>query len=321
MPRLGVAGKRMSGYQAPARRLRFAAPVRRTLIAWAFVAPALLVYCVIVLRPLVDAVRTSFYQWDGFGPLDDFVGLDNYRRSFDDSLFWKSLVHTLEWIALSVPLGVGLGLLTAVLLSGRVRGRTLMRTIFFLPVVQASAVIALSWRWIYSPLGPVTTLLDKAHLGFLTYDSGFLGSETWALPAVAVAGAWAGFGFGMVIFLAGIQSIDPELYDAAEVDGAGAWSRFRHVTMPGLRDVTTTVLVLSIIGSFLVFDLLFILTPGGGLLQSTQVLGTLIYYRAFNGATINGFNEFGYAAALSVILMVIVFALSSLYLLARERKR
>jgi raffinose/stachyose/melibiose transport system permease protein len=290
------------------------------MIAAAFILPAAVVYGIVVLRPLVEGVRISFYEWDGFGPLRNFVGLENYRRALADPLFWTSAKHNVIWFVLSLPLGVGLGLLAAVLLSTRVRGRTMLRTLYFLPVVQASAVVALAWRWIYSPVGPVTTGLSSHGLSFLTNPDGWLGSTTWALPAVALAAAWASFGFSMVIFLAGIQSVDPALYDAAEVDGAGAWSKFRHVTMPGLRAVTTTVLVLAIIGSFLVFDLLFILTPSGGVVQSTQVLGTLLYYRAFNSSTLNGFNEFGYAGALSVLLMLIVFALSLIYILVRERK-
>lgn len=290
------------------------ASARRWLVALAFVLPALVLYGLVVLRPLVDAVRISFYDWDGFGPPTDYVGLDNYRRAADDPLFWTSLKHNLVWMVVALPLVVALGLLAAVLLAGRIRGRTLLRTLYFLPVVQASAVIALAWRWVYSPIGPVTTGLDKSGLGILTNDDGWVGNPTWALPAVAVAAAWAGFGFSMVIFLAGIQSIDPALYDAVEVDGAGAWQRFRHVTMPGLRSVTTTVLVLGVIGSFLVFDLLYILTPNGGVIQSTQVLGTLLFYRAFSH------NEFGYGAALSVVLMIIIFALSWLYLIVRERR-
>jgi ABC-type sugar transport system permease subunit len=296
------------------RRRQRAASARRWLVALAFILPALAFYGLVVLRPLVDAVRISFYDWDGFGPPTDYVGLDNYRKAFDDPLFWTSLKHNLVWMAISLPLVVGLGLLTAVLLAGRIRGRTMLRTLYFLPVVQASAVIALAWRWVYSPIGAVTTGLDKSGLGFLTNDDGWVGNPSWALPSVAVAAAWAGFGFSMVIFLAGIQSIDPALYDAVEVDGAGPWQRFRYVTMPGLRSVTTTVLVLGVIGAFLVFDLLYILTPNGGVIQSTQVLGTLLFYRAFSH------NEFGYGAALSVVLMVIIFALSWLYLLVRERR-
>jgi raffinose/stachyose/melibiose transport system permease protein len=304
----------MSTVPYAVRRRQRAASARRWLVALAFILPALALYGLVVLRPLVDAVRISFYDWDGFGPPTDYVGVDNYRKAFDDPLFWTSLKHNLVWMVISLPLVVGLGLMTAVLLAGRIRGRTMLRTLYFLPVVQASAVIALAWRWVYSPIGPVTTGLDKSGLGFLTNDDGWVGNPSWALPSVAVAAAWAGFGFSMVIFLAGIQSIDPALYDAVEVDGAGPWQRFRYVTMPGLRSVTTTVLVLGVIGSFLVFDLLYILTPNGGVIQSTQVLGTLLFYRAFSH------NEFGYGAALSVVLMVIIFALSWLYLFVRERR-
>lgn len=296
------------------QRLRWRASIRRWLVGLAFILPALVLYGLVVLRPLVDAVRISFYNWDGFGPPTDYVGFDNYRKAVEDPLFWTSLKHNLLWIVISLPLGVGLGLLAAVLLAGQIRGRTILRTLYFLPVVQASAVIALAWRWIYSPEGPVTVGLDRSGFGFLTNDDGWIGNPTWSLPAVALASAWAGFGFTMVIFLAGIQSIDTALYDAAEVDGAGSWQRFRFVTLPGLRSVMTTVLVLGVIGSFLVFDLLYILTPNGGVIQSTQVLGTLLFYRAFSH------NEFGYGAALSVVLMLIIFALSWIYLIVRERR-
>ena len=257
------------------------ASARRWLVALAFILPALVLYGLVVLRPLVDAVRISFYDWDGFGPPTDYVGLDNYRKAFDDPLFWTSLKHNLVWMVIALPLVVGLGLLSAVLLAGRIRGRTMLRTLYFLPVVQASAVIALAWRWVYSPIGPVTTGLDKSGLGFLTNDDGWVGNPTWALPAVAVAAAWAGFGFSMVIFLAGIQSIDPALYDAVEVDGAGrvaaiplcddARPPHGHDHRAGPR------------GDRLIPHLRPALHPhpNGGVIQSTQVLGTLLFYRAF----------------------------------------
>lgn len=289
------------------------AQLRRQLGAFLFVLPGLVLFVLVVIRPSIDTVRYSLYNWDGLGPMTDFVGGGNYAKAVHDPEFWKSAKNNLFWIGLTVPTTTVLGLVAAVLLATRPIGRTAYRVLYFLPVVQASAVVALTWGWLYHPNGPLTTGLDKLGLGFLVSEGGWLGSTTWALPAVALASVWAGFGFSMVIFLAGIQGIDPALYDAAQVDGAGPLASFRYVTLPGLRSVTTLVVVLALIGSFQVFDLLFILTPGGGVDNSTQVISTLLYDQGFSG------YQFGYGCALSVILMAVIFVFSWLYLAVRER--
>jgi len=201
------------------------------------------------------------------------------------------------------------GALAAALLSADIRGRLLFRLGYFLPVVQASIVTAMIWRWIYAPSGILNTSLETVGLGFLA--RGWLGDFTLALPALAVASSWMTFGLSVVILLAGMQGIDPSLYDAARVDGAGAWQTFLDITIPSLRNTITIVVLLSLVDAFKVFDIIWATTQGGPV-RATEVLATYMFKEGFQK------NQYGYGSAISVALALIILVTSVLNVALRE---
>lgn len=296
--------------QQQARRRHLRRGGRRTLIAYAFLAPALILYVMFVVRPTFQLFGMSFFDWNGVSPTRDFVGLDNFTRLFADPLFWKSFRNNLVFVVLLVAFNVTVGLITASALARATRGRLLYQLVFFLPVVQASIVTALVWKWIYQPDGLLNRLLEDVGLGFVT--RGWLGDPNTALAALALAAAWSGFGLSVVIFLAGIQGIDQTLYDAAKMDGANVRQMFVNVTVPQLRPVVTVVFLLEMIGAFQTFDIIWATTRGGPV-RATEVLATYMFKRGFTDA------QFGYGAAVAVALMIVVLTAALISLFVRER--
>lgn len=282
----------------------------RDLIAFGFLAPAFVLYSVFVLKPTVDVFVLSLFDWDGISPVRDWVGLDNFAKLLKDSVFWIAFQHNLLWLAIIVTFNVSLGLVTATVLAMRIRGRLLFQLAVFLPVIQAPIVVALIWRWMYNPDGLINRALEAVGLGGLAHP--WLGDTTLALPALALAAGWAGFGLAVVIFLAGMQSVDPTLYDAARIDGANGRQLFRHVTIPGLRNVITVVILLEMIGAFQVFDVIWGTTQGGPV-RATEMLATYMFKRGIQQ------GEYGFGSAIAVVFMaiVLVFAIASIVL--RER--
>ncbi|NYF16616.1 raffinose/stachyose/melibiose transport system permease protein [Microbacterium sp. AK009] len=292
------------------RRRTFRRRGRRSLTAYLFLAPAVLLYLTFVIRPTLELFGLSLYSWNGVSPTRDFVGFANFQRLFADPLFWESLRNNLVFVVILVSFNVIVGLVTASALARITRGRLIYQLIFFLPVVQASIVTALVWQWIYQPRGLLNELLRA--VGLDDVARGWLGDPTTALAALALAAAWAGFGLSVVIFLAGLQGIDQTLYDAAKVDGANAFQSFWNVTVPELRPVITVVFLLEMIGAFQTFDIIWATTRGGPI-NSTEVLGTYMFKRGFTDA------EFGYGAAIAVAFMIIVLVAAVISLLIRER--
>jgi len=284
--------------------------LRNSLVAWLFMAPAVVLYVVFVLRPAIDIFTLSAYEWDGISPVRDWVGLDNFVRLLTDPVFWQAFRNNLIWLVLIVTFNVVVGLVAATLLSTAIRARFVFRLGYFLPVIQASIVTAMIWRWIYSPDGLLNTTLKSVGLGGLA--RGWLGDLAFALPALAVAACWAGFGLSVVIFLAGMQGVDQSLYDAARVDGANSRQLFRYVTIPALRNTITVVVLLQMIAAFQVFDIIWATTQGGPI-RETEMLATYMFKRGFQQ------GEFGQGAAIAVVLCGIVLAFSAVYLLIQER--
>ena len=286
-------------------------PGERRWWPYAFIAPAFVVYAAVILVPALDTLRYSFTRWDGLRP-PVWVGLDNYIRAFGDDLFLTTIGNNLAfafWFCL-VPIGLGL-LLTSLIARSRLPGASIFRTAYFLPQVLSLVVVGVVWRWIYSPtFGPLNQLLRALGLDDLARP--WLGNFTFALPAVGLIGTWVYFGFVTVLLLAGVQKIDETLYDAARLDGAGAWQQFRHVTLPGLRNEITVALVFTLIASFRIFDLIFVLTDGGPG-NRTSVMSFQIYKNAFQ------FNQLGYAAAQAVILTLLILAVAIVVVRLRER--
>jgi raffinose/stachyose/melibiose transport system permease protein len=292
-------------------RIRFRRSWRTTLIAYLFLIPGLALFTVFVLRPTVEVFVLSGYSWDGVSSDRTWIGLDNFRRLLTDPVFGRAFRNNLVWLFVVVTFNVSVGLVTAAVLARNVKGRLLFQLAFFLPVIQASIVTAMVWRWIYNPSGILNRTLSAVGLDNLA--RGWLGDTTFALPALALAAAWAGFGLAIVIFLAGIQGIDQSLYDAAKVDGANGRQMFFHVTVPQLRHVITVVLLLELIGAFQTFDIIWATTRGGPV-GATEVLATYMFKRGFTQA------QFGYGAAIAVVFMIIVLVSAAIAVAVRERE-
>lgn len=279
--------------------------------AYIFVLPALLIYALFIIYPLGDTFRLSLVEWDGISPVRRYVGLSNYIKLLHDPLALLSLKHNLIWTIGTTIFVVGLALLSAVLLWSGVRGMIGFRTIYFMPSILPYVTVGIIWVWIYNPIfGFVNGVLRSMGLGVLA--RGWLGNPDTALGALIFTKIWEGFGWSMVIFLAGLQGLDMELLDAAKVDGANAWQRFLYVILPQLRHVTTVVTLIAIITGFGVFDLIFVTTRGGPAYH-TEVMSTYIYTNAFK------YNRVGYGAALTALLLFISLFFSILFIRVRER--
>ncbi|MFD6174438.1 carbohydrate ABC transporter permease [Streptomyces coeruleorubidus] len=285
---------------------------RRRAVALLYVLPALLPYTLFAVLPALHTAYLSLFDWDGV-TLPSFTGLDNYRRVATDPQLRAAAWHAGALIVFFSVLPIALGLVSAALVarrSGR-RGTFVIRTLLFLPQVVPLVAVAVIWRWVYAENGTLNQALRAIGLGRLT-DS-WLGSFTWALPAVGLVGTWVVAGLCMVLFLSGTQRIDQEIYEAARMDGAGPVREFWSITVPLLRPEMAVALSITVIAALSSFDLIYI-TTGGGPGNSTVVPGILIYRLAFGGGAV------GLASALAVVLtLVISVAVVVINRLARER--
>jgi multiple sugar transport system permease protein len=282
----------------PVRRSR--AKVRALLTAYGFLLPNLLGFLTFTFLPVLAALLISFTNWDLL-QAPDWIGLANYRRLATDRLFHEVLRNTVVYVAGTVPVQMAIALLVAMALNRRVPGQLFFRTAYFMPVVASTVAVALVWRWIFhADFG-----LLNSFLYFIGVDEPpkWLSSTRWALPAIIIMSIWQQIGFSMVLFLAGLQSVPGQLYEAAKIDGANGWHRFRYITVPMLSSTTFFVLVISVINSFQVFEQAFIMTQGGPA-NATNTLVFNIYRYAFQ------FFQMGYAAAMAWVLFAIIFAVT-----------
>lgn len=272
-------------------------------IGYLYVAPAFILYAAFNLVPLVQGINISFYNWDGITPATP-VGLGNYSEFFTDPAIRTGYFHVLELMIFYSFMPIVIGLFLAAVMSRiRIRGLTFFRVMLFLPLVITDVATAVAWIWVYDTDGPINTVLRTAGLGHVIPSSGWLGDFNTALPAVGVFGMWGQFGFCLILFLAGVMKIPASLYEAARVDGANAVREFFAVTLPGLRYELQVVLVLTVIGTLGTFDEVYVLTSGGPG-TATSVPAYLVWRRLFQT------GQVGSAAALGIILMLIVFAVT-----------
>jgi len=293
------------------RRLRRAkAPGDPGNIGWLYVLPGLLFYGLFTLAPLLHTVYYSLFDWDGLTP-KRWVGLANYSEAIRDHVLLRAFIHSAVLIAFYalIPVIIGL-LLTAALTRTRIRGFRFFRTTLFLPQLIAGVVIAQAWVWVYDASGPLNRGLELFGLGSLVRP--WLGDFSWALPSIGVIGTWVTFGLCMVLFVAGVQKIPLELYDAARVDGAGAFREFFAVTLPGLRNEILVAFVLTTINALRSFDVIYNTTAGGPG-NTTIVPSMYMYQNAFL------FNRVGYAAAIATILALVIFVLAAIVLRVGDR--
>lgn len=282
---------------------------REALTAYLLISPNLLVFGVFMLLPLILTFVLSMQETSGLGPAE-WVGLGNYLELISDGVFWRSLINTIGYAAVTVPLNLALGLAVAMLLNRAIWMRNVMRTVYYLPVVISGVAAGLIAQWMFNEnIGVVNKVLGIVSLGPVSWQSTAAG----AVGAVVLLTLWVGVGFNMVVYLAALQGIPREYYDASAVDGASTVQQFRHVTLPGLGTATVFLAVYGVILSFQAFDLIYILT-GGGPGNATEVLGTYAYEQAFSA------RERGYGAAIGVVLYLLLMAAISVQFWVSRRR-
>jgi multiple sugar transport system permease protein len=283
---------------------------RRALLGYLYLLPWLLGLLFFVLGPILASAYLSLNEYDVLSS-PRFLGLENYRTAFfEDELFWPSLLRTFEYSAVMVPIGLFGALFLALLLNQPVKGRNLFRTVYYLPSLTPGVALALIWTWLFHPsTGPVNQFIGL----FGIEGPGWFQSTGWALPGMIIVSLWASLGGGTtVIFLAGLQGVPKELLDAAQIDGANAWHRFRHVTLPMISPTFLFNLILGVIGALKVFTLAFVATKGGPA-YATWFFALHIYTQAFE------YFKMGYGAALAWVFVVILLAFTALQLRVSRR--
>lgn len=279
---------------------------RYGLLGALLIAPTVLVFCTVIVYPLVSAIYLGLFSIYTPTMEGEWVGLDNYRRLLASGEFWRSLANNLIWTAGTLSLQIVFGLLVALMLHRNLVFRALARSLVLFPYFLSTVVAVLVWRWLFNDLyGVLNHLLLWAGIVDLPVD--WLGSMPNAMISLIFVGAWKYFPFVVIAVLARLQAIPDELYEAASIDGAGAWARFTDVTLPQLRDVLVVVVLLRTIWDFKEFDLIYLLT-GGGPIIGTQTLPLMVYKEAF------ALNQMGGASATAVLMMLVMLLFMSLYL-------
>lgn len=283
---------------------------RYALWGYLFLLPWLIGLVVFIIGPIVASVYLSLTQYDILSP-PLFIGLENYKHAlFGDNLFWLSISKTLEYSILTVPLGLLGSLLLAMLLSRAVRGIGILRTFYFLPSLTPTAALALLWIWLFEPnIGLINQLLGVVGI----QGPGWFASPAWALPSIALTSLWAGWGGStMLIFLAGLQGVDRSLLDAADIDGAGRWTKFWSVTFPMISPTMFFNFILGMIGALQVFTVAYIATEGGPN-YATWFYALYLYNQAFK------YFEMGYGSAMAWLFVLVVLAFTIIQLVFSRR--
>jgi raffinose/stachyose/melibiose transport system permease protein len=298
-------------YTAPHRPSRLKKLWNELRLPVLLLAPSLIFYAIFVLMPLGRAIQLSFTDWNGLSATKNYVGVGNYTSLWTEGRFLDALWRNVLWWGMHVALAVGAGFLLAILISEVGRGRFFFRTFAFFPHVLSLAVVGVIWGQLYHPsIGLINGLLDSAGLGSLKRI--WLGDPGLSLYSVGVASAWQAYGFYMVVFLAGIQAIDPVLHEAARVDGANAWQRLKDITIPSLHNTMTLVITLAFISAMKGFGTVWAMTQGGPG-HASELVAVYVWRTAFQTGVI------GRAAAAGLSLAVIVIVFSTIFNQWRDR--
>jgi len=290
-------------------KLRATAIAKDNFQNFLFVLPAVIIFCVFYVYPFLNMIFLSFHEWIGIGPMH-FIGLKNYQELMGDHIWWNSIGHAAYITLIALTFQNALAFALALACDREIRMKRFYRVVFFIPPVLSEVVVGLIWNWILNP-----EMQNGQHIGLLNsflYNSGFpqlvhnwLGDPKTALTTIAIVNSWKGFGWGFIIMLAGLQTIDKQLYEAARIDGAGRWKAFIHVTIPMMLPVLAVVVILTILGCMQVF-VLIIAMVNEGLVNHTDVPVTCIF------SAMQNTNRFGYACAEAVIFGIILVTLSFL---------
>ena len=313
LPRAPLAERLRAATALRRRSSPFSSDIRRGdgRVAVLFLLPDFIGFFVFTLLGVLGTLAISFTHWDLVGS-PAWAGLDNYRALRDDPLFWKVLGNTAYYTVAVVPISTALGLFVALGLSRRLPGTVVLRTAYFAPFITTLAAAALLWQWIFDPSrGLIDSYLYQ--LG-VSNPPAWLNSSAWAMPALIIFGIWRQLGFSMVLFLAGVQNVPKQLLEAATVDGASAWQRFRHITLPLISPTTFFVVIISTIGSFQLFDQAFILSSGRlGPANATNTVVGYLYQKAFVDLNM------GVASATAWALFIAIFAVTIIQLVGQRR--
>lgn len=293
------------------RRTKSAHGGNQNLLGYLFILPNIVVFGIFLFLPVLFGFFISFHEWSLLSQERTWVGLQHYFNLWDPApwannwepirepfpgVWWFAVRNTVLYTVITIPLAVFGGLFVALILNNKIKGRVLYRAAFFVPVMMAGAASAVVWRWILAEPGILNYFLEPLGLA-----ANWAGNPETALYGVMVIAVWAGIGFNMILYLAGLQNIPTELYESARLDGANRWQRFRHVTWPSLQNVTFFVVVLAIINSFQVFAYALVFSGDGGPYYATTTIVVLIYRRAFDS------GEMGAASAMAVHLFAVIF--------------
>lgn len=284
------------------------------LLGVMLIAPTVLIFCAVIVYPLVSALYLSMFRI--FTPTlqGSFVGLGNYAELAASQEFWRSLLNTAVWTVLTLTLQIVFGIAAALMLNQAMVMRSLARSLILFPYFVSTVVAVLVWRWLFNDLYGILNHLAM-WAGLLSMPLDWLGSMPNAMVSIVLVGAWKYFPFVVIAILARLQTIPEPLYEAARIDGAGAWSRFTDVTLPQLKEVLMVVILLRAIWDFKEFDLIYLLT-GGGPVIATQTLPLMVYKEAF------GLNDMGRASAVAVAMMLVMLSFMLLYLrVSRDGER
>ncbi|RSL35318.1 sugar ABC transporter permease [Salibacterium salarium] len=288
-------------------------PLTKSRNRWAYVflLPQAIVFLGLSLYPIIMSYVYSFFAWDGASPLNDFVGFANYVELFQTTRFWGSFLHTIYYVLGTTVIGVGASLILAIILNTQqFTGKAFYRTIYFLPVVTTTAIIGVIMNNIFGVNGLVNQTLQS--INFIQQPIPWLGSSTLAMILLVVIGAWKSLGMNMIYWLSGLQSIPSEMYESAQLDGAGFWRTLVHITLPLLKPILAVILLLSIVNGMHAFDLVKTLTNGDPY-NSTETLDLYVFNYAFGGGMGGGTSRMGYASAAGVMLGLFTLIISAIF--------
>lgn len=282
--------------------------IKNWLGCFLFALPAVFFYCLFLVGPILSTIKISFNEWNGAAPYMKWVGLKNYERIFQDPVFYKALGNNIIWILFTIFVPVLLGLIFAIILMQKfVKGKFLYRLTYFMPNVVSLVAVGIVWGWIYNPeFGMMSKMFRALGLNGLA-NIDYLGNEKLVIWFLLIAGSWTCYGFNMVVFLAGLQGIDSNYLEVAKLEGAGSMQTFIYVIVPLIKGTIVLLVSNSLIGSFKVFDLIYVMTKGGPY-HSSEVISTYMYNSAF------GMNDYGYGSALAVVLAVIIAVCSGIFM-------
>ncbi|UOQ85126.1 carbohydrate ABC transporter permease [Gracilibacillus salinarum] len=283
----------------------------RQLWAYIFILPQAIVFLVLSLYPIIMSYVYSFYSWDGASPLTNFIGFENYVELFQTPRFWGALVTTIIYMAGTTALGVGASLILAIILNANnMKGKAFYRTIYFIPVVATTAIIGVIMKNIFGIDGSVNQMLQT--IGLADQPISWLNSSSLAMLLLILVGTWKNLGINMIYWLSGLQSIPTDLYESAQLDGAGFWKTLFHITLPLLKPILIVILLLSVVSGMNAFDLVKTFTNGNPY-HTTETLDLYVFNYAFGGGLTGSTTRMGYASAAGVMLGMFTLLISGIF--------